>query len=255
MKQLISWLIRFVPRRYLQALSGTGLRIAGWFLRGTGSTCGICGRSYRRFLPYGRLRARENALCPGCLSLERHRLIWLYLKSKTDFFKRPLDVLHIAPEQCFIGPFTRQHGERYVTADLESPWAKVHMDIHKMPFPDASFDAVLCNHVLEHVADDIQAMREIHRVLKPGGWAILQIPFFRPVPEHTFSDDSVTDVREREKLFGQSDHVRRYGNDYADRILSSGLQPESESFAFSLTEKECREGGIVPEIIFVGRKS
>ena len=254
MKKLISWLVRYVPRKYLQVISGTGLRVAGWWLKGKGSECGICGNSYRRFLPYGRLRARANALCPGCLSLERHRLIWRYLHEHTGFFQRDLDVLHIAPEQCFIAPFTRQHGDRYVTADLESPWAKVHMDIHQMPFADGSFDVVLCNHVLEHVQDDIQAMREICRVLRPGGWAILQIPFFKPVPAQTFSDDSVTGKRERERLFGQADHVRRYGTDYPDRIAQSGLHPVLEDFAFRLTAEECDAGGLVPEIIHIGKR-
>jgi len=254
MKGIISFLVRYVPRKYLQYFSGAGLRLAGWWLRGEGSRCGVCGNSYKHFLPYGRLRSRPNALCPGCLSLERHRLVWKYLREKTQFFTRPMDVLHIAPEQCFISPFTAAHGDRYVTADLESPWAKVHMDIHSMPFADNSFDAVLCNHVLEHVQDDLQAMREIRRVLRPGGWAILQVPFFSPVPEKTFQDDSVTGRLEREKLFGQADHVRRYGQDYAQRIREAGLTALSEDFAFTLSKEECISGGLVPETIFIGRK-
>ena len=252
---MISWLIRFVPRKYLQRVSGLGRRAAGLWLRGKGSTCPVCGNSYRHFLPYGRLRSRPNALCPGCLSLERHRLIWIFLQRRTEFFNKQMDVLHIAPEQCFIGPFTACHGERYITADLESPWAKVKMDIHHMPFADNTFDAVLCNHVLEHVQDDIQAMREIKRVLKPGGWAILQIPFFHPVPDQTFSDDSVTDARTRERLFGQADHVRRYGRDYAERIRVAGLVPDEDEFAFSLSPEECKAHGLVPENMYVGRKA
>lgn len=252
---MISWLIRYVPRKYLQRLSGIGRWAAGIWLMGRGSECPVCGNSYRRFLAYGRLRSRPNALCPGCLSLERHRLIWLYLQNRTDFFNRPMDVLHIAPEQCFIGPFTQRHGERYITADLESPWARVKMDIHQMPFADKTFDAVLCNHVLEHVTDDVQAMREINRVLKPGGWAVLQIPFFQPVPEKTFSDDSIIDARERERVFGQADHVRRYGTDYPDRIRASGLLAEEERFAFDLSPEECKAHGLVPEILYIGRKA
>ena len=94
-------------------------------------------------------------------------------------------------------PFEQQHREGYITADIESPLAKVKMDIHQMPFTENQFDVVLCNHVLEHVHDDILALKEIKRVLKPGGWAILLVPFFNPVGEVTIEDNSITDPRER----------------------------------------------------------
>lgn len=252
MKNAISFLIRYVPRTYLQAASGIALGVAKILLKGNKVDCVICGNRYSRFLPYGRLRARSNALCPGCLSLERHRLIQIYLKDHTTFYKQKLSVLHIAPERCFIQPFRAQHGEGYITADLESPWADVQMDIHQMPFSDGNFDVVICNHVLEHVADDILAMKEIYRVLKKGGWAILQVPFFSPIPEKTFEDNSITGKREREKLFGQSDHVRRFGKDYPSRIEESGLKVKEERFAFELTKENCQRLGLVPEVIYLG---
>jgi len=255
LKKLISFLIRFVPRKYLQLLSGVGLQLAQWYLKGKGSYCEICNHEYRHFLPYGRLRARSNALCPNCLSLERHRLIERYLRTQTTFYQNQLSVLHIAPEKCFVKHFRKQHALGYITADLESPWADVKMDILKMPFENNFFDVVFCNHVLEHVDDDLQAMREIHRVLKPGGWAILQVPFFAPIPNETFEDIQLTDLREREKIFGQSDHIRRYGLDYPNRIERSGLKVIEEKFAFSLSIEDCRRYGLVPETIFVGVKS
>lgn len=255
MKKIISLLIRYVPRTYLQSVSGIALSLAKLFLRGDQVSCGICGNNYRRFLPYGRLRARSNALCPGCLSLERHRLIQIFLSEHTDFYQKKLAVLHIAPELCFTKPFRQQHGSGYVTADLESPWADVRMDIHEMPFDDGHFDVVICNHVLEHVEHDLLALSEIHRVLKKGGWAILQVPFFSPIPDKTFEDNSVTDKREREKLFGQSDHIRRYGKDYPDRIKSSGLKVREERFAFELPRTDFQKLGLVPETIFLGLKS
>jgi SAM-dependent methyltransferase len=252
MKRLISLLIRFVPRKYLQLFSGVGLKALGIFYMGNQVECPICKNHYRQFLPYGRINPRPNALCPGCLSLERHRLIWLYLQQKTNFFQQKLKVLHIAPEHCFMKPFEAQHGEGYITADIESPLAKVKMDIHEIPFGENHFDVVLCNHVLEHVKDDIKAMSEIKRVLKPGGWAILQVPFFSPVPDVTFEDNSITDPREREKIFGQDDHVRMFGKDYSKRIQRSGLKAEENDFAFSQSD---RYGLQKAEIIYLGRKS
>jgi SAM-dependent methyltransferase len=255
MKRLISFLIRYVPRKYLQRVSGPGLKIAGWFLGGRSVVCPICEKGFRKFLPYGRINPRANALCPNCLSLERHRLIWLYLKNRSSFFSHPQPVLHIAPEGCFIPRFEKIHREQYVTADLESPLAKVKMDIHKMPFPDDSFETVLCNHVLEHVTDDIQAMQEIARVLKPGGLAILQVPFFHPIPDKTISDPGITDRKTREKLFGQDDHVRRYGKDYPQRIEQAGLRASEDNFVDTLDgEQRLRYGLAHGEVIYTGLK-
>lgn len=256
MKKFIAFLIRFVPRRYLQLVGGKGLKLAGvLFYRGKAVNCPVCDHSYRIFLPYGRINTRPNALCPNCLSLERHRLIYLYLKEKTDFFNRKLNVLHIAPEACFIPRFEKVHGDGYITADIESPLAKVKMDIHAIPFEENKFDVVLCNHVLEHVRDDIKAMNEIHRVLKPGGFAILQVPFFNPVQEKTFEDNTITDKRERERIFGQDDHVRKYGTDYTKRIAESGLIPLEDEFVNVLEENIRKKFGLVKgETLYLGKK-
>lgn len=256
MKKIIAFLIRFVPRKYLQRIGGAGLKIVGaLFYRGKAVECPVCEAQYRSFLPYGRINPRPNALCPNCLSLERHRLIYLYLKEKTTFFTTTQEVLHIAPEACFIKQFEKVQGSRYITADLESPLAKVKMDIHSMPFEQNRFDVVLCNHVLEHVQDDIQALREIYRVLKPGGFAILQVPFFSPVPDKTFEDNTVIDKREKEKLFGQDDHVRKYGKDYTERIRESGLLPAEDNFVNELSDEARRRYGLVKgEQIYIGKK-
>ena len=255
MKKVIALLIRFVPRKYLQLFSGVGLKALGIFYAGNQVECPICAKHYRQFLPYGRISTRANALCANCLSLERHRLIWLYLREKTNFFSAPLDVLHVAPEHCFMKRFEAVHGNRYITADIESPLAKVKMDIHHIPFGDNHFDVVLCNHVLEHVNDDIQAMGEIKRVLKPGGWAILQVPFFSPVPEVTFEDATITDKRAREKAFGQDDHVRMFGKDYAQRIERAGLHADANLFARQLAPGLAAHYGLMEgEILYVARK-
>jgi ubiquinone/menaquinone biosynthesis C-methylase UbiE len=164
-------------------------------------------------------------------------------------------VLHIAPEACFIPRFEKIHGDSYITADIESPLAKVKMDIHHIPFEQNTFDVVLCNHVLEHVQDDLLAMREINRVLKPGGFAILQVPFFNPVPEFTIEDTTINDPRERERLFGQADHVRKYGHDYSTRIQVAGLRAVEDDYVNKLTNETRAKYGLVRgEIIYKAEK-
>jgi ubiquinone/menaquinone biosynthesis C-methylase UbiE len=151
--------------------------------------------------------------------------------------------------------FEKQHGDKYITADIESPLAKVKMDIHQIPFGENHFDVVLCNHVLEHVQDDIKAMSEIYRVLKPGGWAIMQVPFFSPVPEFTFEDSLITNPREREKIFGQDDHVRKFGFDYPARIERAGLKAEASSFASMMPDATSLRYGLQKsEVLYVGHK-
>jgi SAM-dependent methyltransferase len=164
--------------------------------------------------------------------------LWLYLIEKTTFFKEQHKVLHIAPELCFMERFKGMDNLDYTTGDLESPLADVKMDIQEIPFDENTFDVVFCNHVMEHVDDDIKAMREIQRVLNPGGWAIIQVPFFYPLPENTLEDAGITGKKEREEAFGQDDHVRKYGLDYADRLRSAGFEVNENNFVSTLTEEQ-----------------
>jgi SAM-dependent methyltransferase len=226
------------------------MRVISIFYIGNKVECPICESHFRKFLPYGR-KSRSNALCPSCLSLERHRLIWLYLKTKTDFFTTTNKMLHIAPELCYMNRFEALPNLDYVTADIESPLAKVKMDIHDIPFDENTFDVIFCNHVLEHVEDDIRALTEMKRVLKSGGWAILQVPLFFPLPQTTYEDNSITDPKEREKAFGQDDHVRMYGEDYAQRLSSVGFEVTEEKFIFDLSEDQTKKFALPKnEIIF-----
>lgn len=222
MKEIIRFAIRKVPRKYLQIISPVVMKAMKLLYKGNAVECPVCSSTFSKMLPYGRIVSRENALCPECLSLERHRLMWLFLKEKTNFFTDKIKLLHIAPEHCFIDRFEELTNLEYITADIESPLAKVKMDIHHIPFEENTFDVVFCNHVLEHVDNDIQAMKEMLRVLKPGGWAILQSPI-DPTRATTFEDPSIIDPAERERLHGQDDHMRTYGLDYGDRIKTSGF--------------------------------
>mgnify|MGYP001606108300 CR=1 FL=1 len=215
--------------------------LAVW-LKGDRYTDPIDGKSFRTFLPYGYEYPRENVLSPSTLSLERHRLLWLYLKEETDFFEAPLRVLHFAPEQAFYKRFRKQANLEYVTTDLNSPLADVKADICNLPFEDNQFDVILCNHVLEHIPEDRRALSELYRVMKPGGWGIFQVPQDL-ARETTFEDASITDREERRKVFGQYDHVRIYGRDYFDILQEAGFEVHPIDFTKTLepgTIDRCR---------------
>ena len=244
MKTIISILTRFVPRRYLQRISHFVLGMVSVFYIGNKKECTVCGRRFRKFLPYGRIVKRDNALCPSCLSLERHRLIWLFLKTKTDFFTAELKVLHVAPEYCFIKRFKALPNLDYTTGDLESPLADIKMDIREIPFGDDTFDVVICNHTLEHVVEDLLAMKELYRVLKPGGWGILNSPI-NEKRDVTYEDFSITDPKEMEKHFGQRDHVREYGLDYTDSLSKAGFTPNTQDVIAELTSEEVERYGLL----------
>lgn len=164
---------------------------------------------------------RADATCPRCRCLERHRFLWLFLKEKTDFFTgKQKRMLHVAPERWLEIKFKEVIGQGYLTADLYNPKAMIKMDITDIQYPQQSFDYIYCNHVLEHVVEDVKAMTEFHRVLKSDGWAILLVPITN---EKTYEDASIVDPKERLKAFGQSDHVRKYGADYVDRLGEAGF--------------------------------
>tara|TARA_R110001583_G_scaffold43936_3_gene139562 strand:- start:3421 stop:4194 length:774 start_codon:yes stop_codon:yes gene_type:complete len=232
LQKLIRTLLKYIPRPILIRFSLLINRIVAVFYTGDKVECPVCNNTFRKFLPYGYSKAtsRKNALCPRCLSLERHRLMYLYLQEKTDFFIKNLKVLHIAPEQCFFKRFRALENLDYTTGDLESPIADVHFDIQAIPFADKTYDVVICNHVLEHVEDDAKAMSEMYRILKPGGFAILQVPQNTDA-EKTYEDPTITDPLEREKHFLQKDHVRLYGLDYAERLSSVGFKVTADTYA------------------------
>jgi len=227
MKKLYKFLLNKLPRPLLIRLSYPFKKVAPILYKGNKVECPVCERSYSKFLSYGSdVAHRENVLCPGDLTLERHRLMWLYLKDHSSFFTQgDLDVLHIAPEQCFHKRFKSQKNLNYLTGDLVSPIADMHFDLHEIPLDDNKFEVIFCNHVLEHVDDALQCMKELHRVMKPGGWGIMQVPqdFERDI---TYEDASITSPEEREKHFWQKDHVRLFGKDYPDWLRKAGFKVE-----------------------------
>jgi SAM-dependent methyltransferase len=223
MKRIFKFFLNLIPRPLLIQGSYVARPVIAWWYRGNRYEDPIDGATFKSFLPYGYEKVRENVLSPSTLSLERHRLLWLYLNNETDLLSRPQKLLHFAPEQCFYSRFRESKTLNYTTTDLNSPLADVKADICQLPFQENEFDFILCNHVLEHIPDDITAMREMYRVLKPGGKAVFQIPL-EMARKETFEDDSITDRTERARIFGQYDHVRVYGMDYFERLQRIGFE-------------------------------
>lgn len=221
-KSLVKLALRIFPRTFLIRSSYLVRPFLVFFLRGDRFTDPIDGKSFSSFLPYGYEVQRKQVLSPSTLSLERHRLLWLYLRDYTDLFSKPHRVLHFAPEQAFYSRLKNMPHLEYITTDLNSPLADVKADICDLPFENETFDFILCNHVLEHIKDDKKAMRELYRVLTPGGVAITQVPQDL-TRESTFEDDSITDPRERARIFGQYDHVRIYGRDFFNTLREIGF--------------------------------
>lgn len=246
-------LLNFFPRSWLINLSIWFRPIIKWYFKGTCYIDPIDGSSYRKFLPYGYVNLRSNALCPGTLSLERHRLLWLYLERETPFFKQPLKVLHLAPEHAFYKKFITFLHWDYTTADLYSPIASIKADICKLPFKENSYDLVLCNHVLEHVQDDKKAISELYRVLKKGGTLIAQVPLDIN-RKRTLEDNSITNRKERTKIFGQYDHVRIYGKDFFEFLNQAGFNSKAILYSKNLSNEEIKKYNILEEIIPVAKK-
>lgn len=252
MKNTVKLVLNLFPRTFLTQLGFIVKPLISIYYKGSKYTDPIDGSSFRGFLPYGYHNVRKNALSPSTYSLERHRLLWLFLKTDTNFFSAEKKVLHFAPEQAFYKRFRDMENLDYTTTDLESPMADVKADICQLPFESNDFDVILCNHVLEHIPDDQRALKELFRVMKPGGMGIFQIPLDIN-RKNTFEDKSITDPKKRAKIFGQYDHVRIYGMDYFERLESCGFKVEKVDFTKTLSDaqitKYClSKGELIPVV-------
>jgi|TARA_B110000971_G_scaffold200715_1_gene218996 SAM-dependent methyltransferase len=254
MNKLIKLILNTFSRTFLIKISFVFQPILGFFLKGNQFTDPIDGKSFSTFLPYGYNNLRKNALSPSTFSLERHRLLWLYLKNETGVFSKKIKLLHFAPEQAFYKSFKKLSNIQYDTIDINSPLAKIRADICDLPIKDNTYDFILCNHVLEHILDDNKAISELYRVLKKDGVGIFQVPIDMK-KEFTFQDDSITDKKERNKIFGQYDHVRVYGKDYFTKLKNAGFKVEEVDYTKNLSKDEIYRFSIVKgEIIPVCTK-
>jgi len=215
---------RIKLKRYINKVRFFGLRYK----------CPMCGSYLKKLKPFG-LKIpvlneknvigggyRLNTKCPVCYSTDRERLLYLYL-SKKKFFTSVAKVLHVAPESELSRIIKMYPNINYLTADISANDVMVKMDITQIQYPADTFDVIICNHVLEHIVDDRKAMSELYRVMKPGGWGILQVPISLSL-DKTYEDVSITNPSKREQIFGQSDHVRIYAIDYLDRLKEVGFE-------------------------------
>jgi len=213
--------------------------------------CPVCEHSFRKFLSFGHPK-RINVRCPSCASLERHRLIWMFLQNKTEFFRANLRVLHFAPELGFFEKIKKMGNISYIPADINPFCSEIKkVDITNITYDDNYFNCVICCHVLEHIPDDRLAIREVFRVLKSGGWAILQVPIDRI---KTFEDPTAQTPEARLRIYGQSDHVRIYGLDYVERLEEAGFKVKTKSCTKMFDKEIIRKYGLPQYDIYLCEK-
>lgn len=198
--------------------------------------CPICNKYSKEFLSFGYIK-RENASCPNCKSLERDRLVWLYISKKTNFFNnKNQKMFHVAPEPLLQEIFQNYLEENYLSVDLVNKKAIINLDITDIPYENECFDYIFCSHVLEHIEDDKKAMSELYRILSIQGWAILNVPIV--TKGKTEEDFNITSKKDRMKYYGHPDHVRNYGIDYKDRLESVGFKVKVIQSNDFLTKEE-----------------
>jgi hypothetical protein len=232
-----------------QLLTNARLVVQHW---GNQVVCPFCGWRGREFYPHPDPHPRPNTLCPRCKSKERHRLLYLYMQSQDIFADSSLNVLEIGPERCWPLFFGALSHVRYLGLDIASPRALVHGDITALPLSEKWSDLLICYHVLEYVPDDEKAMQELYRLLSPRGIMFTHVPIQGMV---TDEDPMITDPEERERRFGQADHVRQYGADFVNRLMTMGFDVEISDFAARLSQDTVRRFGIVrDDLIYVCRR-
>jgi len=216
-------------------------------------TCPCCGARLNQFLPYG-LLSRPNALCPVCGCTERHRLLWLYFKSRPNLIHKDLNLLHITPQPYVRRVLKRKLKRLYVSVGMGTPAVDAVMDITAIALPDSLFDAVLCVAVMQYVSDDRAALREIYRVLKPGGWAVIWAPVDEK-REISYENPAITSREDREREFGHPEHTRIYGRDFPERLRSAGFAVVVDRFAQELGAEAAKKYGLNSgEIIYYCEK-
>lgn len=226
---------RRIPQGLYQPLLSGYYKVRSLIHQGEAVYCPVCDNHFDQFI--------EGHSCPSCGSGKRHRLLYLYLKNETNFFTDKISILHFAPEHCFYKRFKVLANADYLSADIDSPRAMVKVDMMNIQFPADHFDVILSSHVLEHVPDDIIAMKELCRVMKKSGWAIHQAPvdYSR---EKTFEDAAIVTNEDRLQYYGHIDHKRLYGRDYRNRLESAGFTVTEVDYTAGFSAAELQRLGL-----------
>jgi SAM-dependent methyltransferase len=222
----IARLKQSVPRKYRYMVRAAVVAMISPFFSGRAVECPCCEKAARRWI----MMAEHDPVCPHCSSGARHRLLALYLKERTPFFDAPLRVVHFAAEYCLMRRFARLPNLDYVAADLDPPRGAIRLDLTAIDLPTDSVDMVICSHVLEHVVEDQTAMRELRRIIRPGGRALIMVPVDRS-RAITYEDPTIVTPAARLTAFHQADHVRIYGRDFPERLRSAGFAVELQTAA------------------------
>lgn len=239
-----------MPHFILKCIKPLLYSIRGKIYFGNKVFCNICENNYSKFLNYSN---RKNAMCPGCASLERHRLLYLYLQNEINLSNRKIKILHFAPEYPLQKIFKKTYGKNYLSTDIEHPDAMLHADITNMPLDNNSFDLIICNHVLQEIPDDKKAMRELFRILKKGGTAIITIPKNKKAKE-TFENQGEINNKDRKKLYGYYGAIRIYGDDFIKRLKDSGFKVKTIDYIKVFAEKKISKYGLSEEKIYLCKK-
>lgn len=236
---------RLMPDKIFHLLRNSKKEVLKLFYRGDKVYCVCCGSSFRSFAPFG-VNKLPNRMCLECDSLERDRLMWMYLEMKTDLYNKQVKMLHVAPERIFYKKFKNMPNIEYYPVDkypAPYPSGTKYMDLLNHQLPPESFDVIICNHVFQYIEQDLQAMRAVYSLLKKGGWAILQVPIDWN-REFTFEDFTITDPAQREIVFGLREHVRWYGKDYGSKLEKAGFEVKKDDFISEFTAEELTHYGL-----------
>lgn len=218
---------------------------------GDAAYCPCCKGKFSKFLEVG--PKKEPMMCPRCRSNDRDRFFWFYLEKHPDFFQPDIKLLHISPETIYFNRFRMIPGVDYVAGDKfilqfgnTYPKGTIYIDITAMPeFQDNTFDFIFCSHVLEYIKEDKKSLKELYRVLKPGGKAIISVPI-NFGHYSTIEDDSVIDPKEQEHLYGDTGHLRYYGEDYFERVQAAGFKTEFTPVREFISEEMIKKSVIKP---------
>jgi hypothetical protein len=243
-KYLGDLILKYKPliQKYIPLMNLTYSRIKLIYYGGKNLYCPCCEHHFRKFYPHGH-SLRTTAACPNCGSLERHRLLLLYLLHKTNFFSENLKVLHFTPSFALEKRFKKMSNLDYITTTLDNPRAMIRMDVTDIKFPDNIFDVILCYHILEHVKNDQRAMQELYRVLKPKSWAIIQVPIDFDL-KNTLEDPKITSAKDREKFYGHRNHLRRYGRDFILKLENVGFTVKTDDFISEIKNESKKKIGL-----------